>query len=331
MLTLVTGGTGLLGNNVVRLLIQRRERVRVLARDPADRSLADLPLDVVQGDVCDTVAVRRAVQGVDRVIHCAGRVHLGWTGLDLHRSVNVEGARNVAEAAKLEGVRLVHVSSVDALGLGTRAKPADEECPPHGSVLCPYVVTKREAECVVMELSSQGLDVVIVNPVFMFGPWDWKPSSGRMILQVSGGMALLAPPGGNDFADVRDVAAGILAAAARGARGRRYILGGEPLSYFDAWRMISGIAGVRGPWRKMLPPGLFVAGRMGDLLTKIRRREGDVNSAAIAMSRLEHHYSYERAAAELDYRPRPASEAVEAAWRWFVDYGYATPREKRTR
>jgi dihydroflavonol-4-reductase len=327
MLTLVTGGTGLVGNNVVRMLLDRGERVRVLVRDPSDKSLAGLPLDVMQGDVCDAASVRRAADGVDVVIHSAARVHLGWTGLDLQRAVNVEGTRNVARAAKDAGVRMVHVSSVDALGLGTRENPADEECPAEGSVPCPYVVTKREAERAAMELVADGLDAVLVNPVYMFGPWDWKPSSGRMILEVSRGLAILAPPGGNDFADVRDVAAGILTAAQRGQRGRRYILGGEALSYFDAWRMIADVVGTRGPWRKAMPPGLFVAGRFGDLLTKIRGREGDVNSAAVAMSRLEHHYTYARAAAELDYRPRPAREAVEAAWGWFAERGYATARK----
>jgi dihydroflavonol-4-reductase len=324
MLTLVTGATGLVGNNVVRLLVERGERVRVLARDPNDKSLAGLPLDVVAGDVCDPAAVRRAVGGVDRIIHSAGRVQLGWTGLELHQSVNVEGTRNVAQAAQEAGVRMVHVSSVDALGLGSLEQPADEECPAEGSVLCPYVVTKRQAERLVTESVAEGLDAVIVNPVYMFGPWDWKPSSGRMILQVARGMVLLAPPGGNDFADVRDVAAGILAAAERGESGRKYILGGEPLSYLEAWRLIAEIAGVRGPWRKMLPPGLFVASRIGDLLTRIRGIESDVNSAAIAMARLEHHYSYGRAAAELDYRPRPARDAIETAWQWFVEHGYAT-------
>ncbi len=326
MLTLVTGATGLVGNNLVRLLAERGDRVRVLVRDPADKSLAGLPLDIVAGDVCDQAAVRHAAEGIDRIIHSAGRVHLGWTGLALQQAVNVEGTRNVAQAAKDAGVRMVHVSSVDALGLGTRQQPADEDCPAEGSVLCPYVVTKRQAEQVVTEMADHGLDAVIVNPVYMFGPWDWKPSSGRMILQVARGMVLLAPPGGNDFADVRDVAAGIISAAERGQRGHRYILGGEPLSYLEAWRMIAQITGVRGPWRKMLPPGLFVASRIGDLLTRIRGVESDVNSAAIAMARLEHHYTYARAAAELDYRPRPAREAIEAAWKWFLENGYARPK-----
>ena len=329
MLYLVTGATGLVGNNVVRLLVERGQAVRVLARNPTDKSLAGLPLDTVAGDVCDPDAVGRAVEGADRIIHAAARVHLGWTGLELQHSVNVEGTRNVANAAMKAGVRMIHVSSVDALGLGSRSQPADEECPPEGSVLCPYVVTKRAAERTLTQLVADGLDAVIVNPVYMFGPWDWKPSSGRMILEVARGWALLAPPGGNDFADVRDVAAGILAAAERGQRGRRYILGGEPLSYLEAWRMIADVVGVRGPRRRMLRPGLFIAGRFGDLWAKVRGVEGDINSAAIAMSRLEHHYSYARAAAELEYRPRPARGAIEAAWEWFVDHGYAERRKPR--
>ena len=121
MLTLVTGATGLVGNNIVRMLVEQGDRVRALVRNPADKSLGGLPLDIVEGDVCDAATIHRAADGVDRIIHCAARVHLGWRGLDLHRSVNVEGTRNVARAAKDAGVRMVHVSSVDALGLGSRA------------------------------------------------------------------------------------------------------------------------------------------------------------------------------------------------------------------
>ncbi|HEV3417722.1 MAG TPA: HpnA protein, partial [Pirellulales bacterium] len=184
------------------------------------------------------------------------------------------------------------------------------------------VITKREAEQVVLEQVEAGLDAVIVNPAFMLGPWDWKPSSGRMLLDLATGWGLLAPPGGNDFCDVRDVAAGILAALDRGSRGRRYILGGEPMSFLEAWSLFAKIIGVRPPWRKALPPGLWVYGHFGDLRGWLTGREPNLNSAAVAMSRLEHHYSYARAAAELGYRPRPAREAAETAWKWFKDNGY---------
>jgi dihydroflavonol-4-reductase len=329
MKVLVTGATGLVGNNVVRMLVERGDKVRVLARNPQDRSLAGLPLDVVQGDICDSAAVRGAVRGVDLVIHSAARVHIGWSGLELQQTVNVGGTQNVALAAKDEGVRMVHVSSVDALGIGTRANPANEDAPPVGSIPCPYVITKRGAEKALLEIVADGLDAVIVNPVFMFGPWDWKPSSGRMILEVSRGVGLFAPPGGNDFVDVRDVAAGILTAAERGQKGRRYILGSESLSYMDAWRMIAEVTGSRRPWRTAGGAGMFLAGRLGDVVAWVRGIEGDINSAAVGMSKLEHHFTYARATSELGYQPRPVREGVEAGWKWFVDHGYAKAKKKK--
>jgi dihydroflavonol-4-reductase len=326
MRTLVTGATGLVGNNVVRLLAERGDAVRVLVRSSGNgeaRCFDGLAVEKAPGDVRDAEAVRAACRGVERVIHAAASVHIGWNGLETARNVNVAGTRNVAAAAREAGARLVHVSSVNALGLGSRAAPADEETPVGEMVDCPYVLTKREAEQAVLDEISCGLDAVIVNPTYMLGPWDWKPSSGRMLLQVATGWAKLAPPGGNDFCDVRDVAAGILAALDRGVSGRRYILGGESLSFLDAWTLFAKIVGVPPPWRRARPIGLWLFGGLGDVWGKITGREPDMNSAAVAMSRLEHHYSYARAASELGYRPRPAAEAAEAAWGWFKGHGYA--------
>ncbi len=324
MLTLVTGATGLVGNNVVRLLVERGDAVRVLTRNgSSSRALEGLPVEIAHGDIRQPETIRAACRGVRRVIHAAAEVQLGWKGMELARTINVEGTRNVAAAARTEGARLCHVSTINALGLGSRQRPADEETPICETVPCPYVITKREAEQVVLGEIASGLDAVIVNPVYMLGPWDWKPSSGRMLLEIATGWAKLAPPGGNDFCDVRDVAAGILAAIERGVRGRRYILGGESLSFMEAWTMFAKIIGVRPPWRKALPPGLWIYGHFGDLRGWLTGREPNLNSAAVALARLEHHYSYARAAAELDYRPRPASEAAEMAWQWFRAHGYA--------
>jgi dihydroflavonol-4-reductase len=218
---------------------------------------------------------------------------------------------------------MVHVSSVDALDWGSPAAPADEECPPKTGVLCPYVVTKREAEQVVLDQVGRGLNASIVNPGYMLGPWDWKPSSGRMLLQVARGFALCAPLGTNNYCDVRDVAAGILSAAERGQSGRRYILAGENLTYFQAWRIFAKITRKMPP---LLPAGPLLrigAGAAGDLWTKLTGREPDINSAATAIAAHKRNFSSRRAQEELGYQPRPMAEAAQAAWEWFKAHGYA--------
>ncbi|MFO0911652.1 MAG: NAD-dependent epimerase/dehydratase family protein [Pirellulales bacterium] len=315
--TLVTGSTGLVGNNVCRLLLERGDHVRVLARSTSDpRPLAGLEIERFEGDIRNRDEVARAVSGVERVIHCAAHIHLGWKERDFSQQVNVVGTRNVAEAARQANAKLVHVSTVDALAIGHRDRPADEEMPPVGAIPCTYVVTKRAAEEVIDAEVARGLHATIVNPGFMLGPWDWKPSSGRMVIEVARRFTPVAPSGGCSVCDVRDVAAGILSAAERGQAGRRYILAGENLTYFDLWRRIARMTGGRGPLVRLGPANGWLAGAVGDLAGQITGREPTINSAAIAMSSQYHYYSSDRARRELGYSPRPADDAIRVAWDW---------------
>ncbi len=278
---------------------------------------------MTQGDVRDAAAVELALAGVDRVVHCAAQVHIGWSGLEEQRAVNVEGTRNVAEAALRHGVRMVHVSSIDALGVRSLEQASDENTIPNGEVPCPYVVTKREAEQVVLDCVARGLNGVIVNPGFMLGPWDWKPSSGRMLLKIATGWAMLAPPGANSYCDVRDVAAGIVAALERGRTGQRYILAGKTLTYREALKIMAPITGRRPPFRTAIKPTIRLIGLAGDLLAWATGRETDVNSAATEMSLLPKNYSSARAAAELGYQTRDVEQSAADAWAWLKQYGYA--------
>jgi dihydroflavonol-4-reductase len=313
----------LVGNNVVRALLERGQQVRVLTRETSDpRPLQGLDVEPYHGDVRDREAVLRACRGVDRIVHAAAFVHIGWSNAELHHAVNVEGTRNVVAGALAGGARLVHVSTVDTLGAGSRTRAADEETPPDPTVRIPYNLTKREGERLVLDAAAAGLNAVIVNPTYMLGPWDWKPTSGRMLLHLSEGRGMLAPRGGNDFCDVRDVVSGILAAAERGQPGRRYVLGGEPLSYLQAWRLFAQVIGVRGPICRAGPMMVWVAGKYGDVMRRATGREPDINSAATKISAEFHHYSFARAAGELGYAPRGAREAATAAWQWFRERGY---------
>jgi dihydroflavonol-4-reductase len=319
---LVTGATGLLGNNLVRQLLEAGHEVRVLARAGSDRRpFEDLTLERCEGDVRDAAAVARACEGVDVVIHSAAHVHFGWTQMDVHRAINVEGTRNIAAAARSAAARMVHVSSTNALGLGRIEEPADEETALPGVVECPYVLTKRAAEQVVLDEVHRGLWATIVQPTTMFGPWDWKPSSGKMIVEVSK-FSLWAPTGSQNFCDARDVAAGAISAAQNAQAGRRYILGGENLTYRDAWSRMAALAGKRGPRLPMGPVFRAVGVPVCNVTNWLRRDESPANSAAIASARMSHCFTSQRAERELGYRSRPIDETLRDTWAWFRERGY---------
>ncbi len=318
---LVTGATGLLGNNLVRRLLARRERVRVLVRDPAAPALDGLDVDVMVGDVTDPRAVERAVAGATLVVHAAALVRIGRRDLDEMRRVNVRGTANVASACHRAAIRLVHVSSVDALGWGTAAAPGHEDSattPDHGIA---YVKTKREAFHVVRGFVEQGLDARIVHPAFMLGRYDWRPSSGRLVLEAVRRPWLPAPPGGNDFCHVDDVIAGIIAAAESGARGRDYVLAGPHHSYRSAYVEFRRAAGL-APRAWAVPRlVLFAAGVAGDVAGALLGEEPAINTGAVAASCHEHHFDDARACRELGYRARPLSESARDVVDWFAERG----------
>ncbi|WP_425616297.1 NAD-dependent epimerase/dehydratase family protein [Anatilimnocola sp. NA78] len=320
---LITGATGLIGNNTVRRLVALGEQVRVLTRQTGtQRELAGLKIEICQGDIRDAASVRAAVQGVDCVIHAAAYVQVGWTNLQMHQQVNVEGTRNVATAALEHKARLVHISTINTLGIGRLQSPADEESGSlPGLVPCHYVTSKAAAERVVQDFVGRGLDAVIVNPSFSLGPWDWKPSSGRMLLAVNRGTSV-APAGAFNVSDVRDVSAGITAAAKLAPTGRRYILGGHNLSYLEAWRVFAQVSGRRGPHFRLGPIARHVASLSTDLWTRYTGLEGGVNSATLGIGSQETCFSSRRAQQELGYHIRPLKETVTDAWSWFCEHGY---------
>lgn len=316
---LVTGATGLVGNNVVRHLLSLGRDVRVLVRREAElRPLAGLTVETAYGDVRDATSVEKACDGVSAVIHSAAYLHIGRDRIDLQREINVTGTRNVARAAKKAQARLLHISTINALDVSPDKVPLDETTPGGRNTDCGYVRTKQEAEGVVRELIADGLDAIIVNPAFMLGPWDWKPSSGRMFIEVVQKQPLLAPRGGLSTCDVEDVAEALVTALERAPAGRQYILGGHNVTYFELWCRMARCAGSRPPFGRIGPIIGWAAGRFGDLRGRLNGTEGDLNSAGVRMSGLYHFYDSSRAMAELSYCIRPLEETLHRAYTWLV-------------
>ena len=314
----VTGGTGLVGNNVVRQLTDQGVFVRVLVRTAQlPEALAGLDVELFEGDIRNAAEMQQAVEGCTHVVHAAGDTHIGWHHWDRAREINVNGTRNVAQAALAQAAKLIYVSTVDMLPASVDGRPVSESDAPASKLECTYVVTKREAEAVVTSFVNEGLEAVIVHPGFMLGPYDWKPSSGKMLLAVAKGM-LAAPVGGMSGCDVRDVAQAILAAADSDIKqGERFILAGENMSYRKAWQLMAEITGGRAPKLPIGPLVRWVVGGGADLYSKLSGREGDVNSAMLKMSKMLHYYDSSKAKQQLGYQVRPFRETIEAAWNWF--------------
>lgn len=320
---LVTGGTGLLGNCVIRELVSRGTEVRALCRQGTSREpFAGLNLEVVQGDLSSSEQLRRHTQGCKAVIHSAAFIHIGWTRLAESRQVNVEGTRHVVEACLANRVRLVHISTVDTFPAASSIEAPISETSSTGvpKVPCNYVVSKREADDVVRcAVREQGLNAVLIHPGLMLGPYDWKPSSGRLMLGVAKAPLAIAPTGGCSLCDPRDVANAIVNAVQFGATGQSYITAGHNMPYRALWQHILAAAGKNN--KRVLSPQLVLgtAGLVTDGLVKLLGiREGDINSAAIAMGRLLHYYDSENARQQLGYSVRPWESSLTDAWRWLT-------------
>lgn len=320
---LVTGATGQLGNNLVRLLLNRGVSVRVLVRSKGPLAALDgLDVESVVGSVEDADVVAKAIDGVCGVIHSAGCVLLGWRHADLHDRANHLGTRNLAAASRQAGVRMVYVSSVNALGVASIEQPGTEEWVAGQNPPCPYVLSKQAGERAVMAEVERGLHAVCVYPGFMLGPWDWKPSSGKMLLEVARRFTPFAPVGGFSICDARDVGAGVLAALEKGPAGRKFVLAGHNMSYLDAWNRFAKVSGGSRTLCRAGPLMRILAGKTGDLIGRFTRWEPVVNSAAVKLSDRFHCFSSQRAEEELGYSFRPADESIQDAWQWFVQHGY---------
>ncbi|MCZ8313846.1 NAD-dependent epimerase/dehydratase family protein [Phreatobacter sp.] len=321
----VTGAAGLLGNSVLRLAVARDLPARGWVRSQASLAALDgLADDPIIADIASQ-PIEKALENVSTVIHCAARVGIGRSAAEAFGRDNVLATERLAQACRAGGQRLIFVSTVDTLRWGTPSDPGDEAAPTEPTRDTTYAASKRRAEAVVAAEMALGLDAVIVHPAFLIGPWDWKPSSGQMLLAAVRGPLAIAPPGGNDFCHAGAVAGTLLDLACAPARppSDRYILSGEPMTYAQAFRLMRRVAG-RTPFVITAPaPLVRAAGLAGDAVAALTGREPVVNSAAADAACRPHHFTSARAMAEIGYRPRPAEEAIRDAWTWFRERGYA--------
>lgn len=333
MKSLVTGGTGFIGANVVRALLDAGDEVRVLIRESSNlANLQGLPAELVKGDIRDIASIRAAVKGCSRVYHVAALYSFWVRDPDLPFRVNVDGTRNVLQAALDEGVeRVVYTSSVATLAVPTEGRPVNEDTPVEPArIVGGYKRSKYLAEEVAREYAARGLPVVIVNPSFPVGRYDIKPTpTGRLILDFLNRRLPAYMETGMNVVDVETVARGHLLAAERGRVGERYILGGENVSMRDLLGILSEITGLPAPRLRLpYPPALAMA-YLNAGICRLSGGTPRMTPETIRLTKHKMYYDPAKAFGELGLPRTPARIALEKAVDWFVEAGYVRSKKWR--
>jgi len=321
----ITGASGLLGGNLAAELVAQGHHVIATKRAGSKVGhLDDLPIEWRDADLSGADALTKAFAGADAVFHCAAAVGVQREVTPDMRDTNVTGTQNVIDACITARVkRLVHTSSVVAIGLSTDGKPVDETATwnfDQQGLLDAYAITKHQAEDLVHGVRDK-LDAVIVNPTYMFGPRDARPSSGDMIVKIVKRKVPGWTDGYNNFVDVRDVARGMIGAWQKGRRGERYILGGHDMTYREVFERIAKVAGVKPPRFRVPLPLAKLLGRAGDFI-EARGKRPIVNSTQIRYAYTDRfRFASSKAKDELGYTYGPLEPAITDALAWFKTRG----------
>jgi dihydroflavonol-4-reductase len=322
MTTLVTGATGFVGSAVARVLAARGHELRLLVRQSSDRrNLADLKAEVVIGDLTDAASLKLAAAGCRYVVHVAADYRVWVPNPDTMLRANVDGAVAMVRAAADAGAeRIVHCSSVAALGQIGDGTPADEATPTNeADFVGIYKRSKYLAERAVLDLAERdSLPVVVVNPAAPVGPRDIKPTpTGKMILDAAAGRMPAYIDTGLNIVHVDDVAEGHVLALEKGRIGQRYVLGGENMALKDILHLVADVVHRRPPFIRLPEAAVWPAALVMEKLAGITGIAPMMTRDHLKMARKKMYFSSAKAKAELGYAPRPVRSAVEDAVSWF--------------
>lgn len=330
----VTGASGFIGANLVHELNARGHRVRALLRAEGDlRGLAGAEFQRVTGDISDKEKLKQWMAGCDWCFHVAASYHLWLKDYRPMYTANVDGTRNVLQAAGAAGCsRIVYTSTVGCVGLpatfrGQTAEPTDETATVTEAKLKGnhYKISKWRAEKVAQQLAKDGLPIVIVNPSAPVGPRDVKPTpTGQVIVDFLNRKMPAYLDTGLNWVHVRDVAAGHILAAEKGRVGERYILGSAEGNWTmkEAFGVLEEITGVPGP-KFQIPYGVaWMAACVDEMKSKFTGRSPRAPLAGVRMALHKMFFDPGKAIRELGLPQTPPKQALADAVEWFRVNGY---------
>jgi dihydroflavonol-4-reductase len=332
MKCLVTGASGFIGANLVHELTARGHHVKALLRPESNlRGLHRAEFERVVGDLEDRDKLSAALRGCDWCFHVAASYHLWLRDYAPMYAANVQGTRNVIEAAAAAGCsRIVYTSTVGCIGVpkerNGRVTPTDEEVPASEAQMGnPYKRSKWQAEQVARDLAAKGAPVVIVNPTAPVGPRDVKPTpTGKVIVVFLNRQMPAYLDTGLNWVHVRDVAAGHILAAEKGRVGQRYILGHAEGNWTlqQTLAVLEDLSGVPAP-RVRIPYFLaLAAAHANEALARLTGKPPKAPLAGVRMARYKMFFNPGKAIRELGLPQAPPKQALAEAVEWFRANGY---------
>ncbi|MCF6360172.1 MAG: NAD-dependent epimerase/dehydratase family protein [Cyclobacteriaceae bacterium] len=326
MKILVTGADGFLGNNIVRELLARGFEINAFVQKNSPvTTLDNLPVNKIYGDILNPSEVEAAANGCDYIIHAAANTSIWPQRSEIIRKVNYDGTLNVINAAlKTKAKRLVAIGTATSFGHGTVDKPGDENSPFKSAKYgLDYIDSKLAAqEAILKSVAKDELDAVILNPTFMLGSYDTKPSSGALLLALYNKEVPGYTNGGKNFVHVKDVAVAACNALIMGAKGECYLMANENLSYKEFNKLVADELLIKPPSLKIPNVFILIYGFISQLFAQLTKTEPKVSLAVARLSLITNYFTAAKAIKELNMPQTPIKIAVNEAFEWFKENGY---------
>ncbi len=328
----VTGASGFIGANLIHELLARGNPVKALLRPESDlRGLKGANFEGVNGDVSNREKLVAAMHGSDWCFHVAASYHLWLRDYAPMYAANVEGTRNVIEAAVAAGCsRIVYTSTVGCIGLPKPVDdivtPADESTPVSEAQMSNhYKLSKWRGEIVAREQAAKGAPVVIVNPSAPVGPRDVKPTpTGQVIVDFLNRNMPAYLDTGLNWVHVRDVAIGHILAAEKGRIGERYILGHAQGNWTmkQTLGVLQEITGVQAPKMRIPYFVALTAAHVNEAIANLTGKPPKAPISGVRMAKYKMWFNPAKAIRELGLPQTPPKQALTDAVEWFRANGF---------
>ena len=326
---LVTGATGFLGTNITLQLLKLDYNIRAFGLPNSTTKYIDNPhVEFQFGDIVNPDDVKKAVEGVDIIIHTAGDTSFWKKLFKRQRAINIDGVRNILQAALDASVeKVVHTATVDSIGYNKEGL-ADEHWDDdpknynYANTGYNYADTKREGEQIAFNFAKKGLDVTIINPGSMMGPYDHTLQFGRLYKDIRDRNVPGIPPGGAPWAHVSEVAKAHITAIEKGNKGERYICGGVNETYKTQFTLIAESLNVNPP-KRILPRWFTVFyAYLCEFASHFTKNPPELNPGMARYMSVFPKYDSSKAIRELGFNIIPLKKMIEDARDWYIENNF---------